>query len=151
MSCPVMSSDDSLMSWLLLPPELWTQIFSLLPGPSLCSVSLVSRYFRDLARDPGLWRNVSVSRETIQRLGLASLLDCERLRLVERLDLSYLDLTQAGVEDLVRLVARLEVVSLRYRLVHHHWSSSYITALSLVETFPNEDCVSNLMLLAGSL
>ena len=117
------------MSW-LLPPELWTQIFSLLPGPSLCSVSLVSRYFRDLTRDPALWRNVTVSRETIQRLGLQSLLECERLRLVERLDLSYLDLTEARVESLVRLVGRLEAVSLRYCNLTHLQLTALINSLA---------------------
>ena len=30
-------------------------------------------------------------------------------------------------------------------LVHSHWSSSCITALSLVETFPSDSCASNLM------
>ena len=101
-------------SWLLLPPEVWSQIFRLLPAGSLCSVCLVCRYFRDLALAPALWRNVSVRRETIQRLGLQALLDCERLRLVARLDLSYLDLTEATVESLERLVGRLEGLSLRY-------------------------------------
>ena len=31
------------------------------------------------------------------------------------------------------------------RLVHSHWSRSYITALSLVESFPNYACTSSLM------
>ena len=31
------------------------------------------------------------------------------------------------------------------RLVHSHWSSSYITALSLVESFPSDACASTLM------
>ena len=35
--------------------------------------------------------------------------------------------------------------SLGNRLVHSHWSSSYITALSLVESFPNDACASSLM------
>ena len=32
------------------------------------------------------------------------------------------------------------------RLVHSHWSNSYITALSLVESFPSDAGASNLML-----
>ena len=31
------------------------------------------------------------------------------------------------------------------RLVHSHWSKTYITALSLVETFPSDAGSSNLM------
>ena len=118
------------MSWLLLPPELWAQIFSLLPAASLCSVSLVCLYFRELTRDPTLWRNVTVSKAAIQRLGLQSLLQCERLRLVERLDLSYLDLTAAGVESLVRVVGGLEAVSLRYCHLTHQQLSCLLSSLS---------------------
>ena len=101
------------MSW-LLPPELWTKILLLLPGPSLCSVSLVCRYFRDLAQDPALWRHVNISRETIQRRGLQPLLEDQRLSRVIRLDLSYLDLTRASRENLLSLLERFEAVYLRY-------------------------------------
>ena len=101
------------MSW-LLPPELWTKILLLLPGPSLCSVRLVCRHFRDLAQDPGLWRHVNISRETIQRRGLQPLLEDQRLSRVVRLDLSYLDLTRASRESLLSLLERFESVYLRY-------------------------------------
>ena len=33
-----------------LPPELWWRILRLLPGPSLCQVSLVCRYFHTLVQ-----------------------------------------------------------------------------------------------------
>ena len=36
-------------------------------------------------------------------------------------------------------------VRLAVRLVHSHWSRSYITALSLVESFPSDAGASNLM------
>ena len=35
--------------------------------------------------------------------------------------------------------------SCQVRLVHSHWSSSFITALSLVQSFPRDACASNLM------
>ena len=33
-----------------LPPELWWRILRLLPGPSLCQVSLVCTYFHTLVQ-----------------------------------------------------------------------------------------------------
>ena len=35
--------------------------------------------------------------------------------------------------------------TLQVSLVHSHWSRSYMTALSLVESFPSDSCASNLM------
>ena len=36
-------------------------------------------------------------------------------------------------------------VDFHYRLVHSHWSRTYNTALSLVQSFPSDACASNLM------
>ena len=44
-----------------------------------------------------------------------------------------------------RPLPRSHNISLRSRLVHSHWSGSYITAISLVQSFPSDACASSLM------
>lgn len=114
----------------LLPPEVWSLILQQLPGPSLCSVRLVCRHFRELTQDPALWRHVTVSREAIQRLGLHNLLDNQRLARVTRLDLSYLDLTEASRESLLRLMERFEAVYMRYCNLSQQQLSSIVSRLA---------------------
>ena len=50
-----------------------------------------------------------------------------------------------GAESAKKMLMNSPDKVLRTSLVHSHWSSSYITALSLVESFPNDACASNPM------
>ena len=59
----------------LLPPELWCRVLSYLPSSSLCQMVLVCKYFRQLTLDPGLWSQVTIRREMIEREGLEPLLE----------------------------------------------------------------------------
>ena len=83
-----------------------------------------------LQQDPALWRHVTVSREAIQRLGLHNLLDNQRLARVTRLDLSYLDLTEASRESLLRLMERFEAVYMRYCNLSQQQLSSIVSRLA---------------------
>jgi len=97
-----------------LPTEIWWKILRLVPGPSLCQVSLVCHFFHQLIQDPNLWSHVQIRRDVIEKEGLDKLLTNPRLCRVNEIDLSYLDLTQESTENLMLMIKRFRRILLRY-------------------------------------
>ena len=135
-----------------LPLELWWRILDLLPGRDLCSVALVSRYFRDMMEDPALWRNVRISRRKLKESGLGKMLANNRLRRVTEVDLSYLDLTTESVKILRTVVGRFENIRMKYSLVTEEQKEAVLRAAVNSEVLQRLDVDSvNLCLVHGDL
>lgn len=101
----------------LLPLEVWLVVLSYLEHRDLARLCLVNRSFYHLASCPHLWRRVRIRSAKVEEDGIKSLLGCHRLRLLNVLDLSYLNLASESGGDIVRLLARLQSLRLRYSLL----------------------------------
>ena len=66
-----------------MPEELWANILSRLPFPSLASAALVSRWWHLHATSPALWRSFPLTKKTTSCSGLKRALGLARLARVE--------------------------------------------------------------------
>ena len=92
----------------ILPVELWWSILEYLSGQDLCQVALVSSYFRQLTKEPALWSWVKINMDKIEENGLDQLLNNHRLRKVKEIDISYLDLTDENISNVIKVIGRFK-------------------------------------------
>ena len=109
----------------LLPRELLLSVFSFLSFTDLKQAVAVSKRFSEVGTEPKLWKHFKlfVSGRNIKQL--RKILRLNKLR----------DLRSIVFLDCVLKTGHLRLVQGDMSRLCSHWSSSYITALSLVESF----------------